>query len=803
MEEIQQVQEGGGREEGLRTHLCDWPPTAAAQTGEGIKKGTAELTSAAAAANVSLNSTEDHSRSPVAAAAAEQVSAQIASQTLWESKVLESIMPSGFYSMVPSKSFKATCPTIPTLEELEQLGAEAAGSDVLLVDTHKDKTLANLEEFAKVLVNGLRGNVALAIKKIAELVSNFYGGPLFETGATKVSGDECLGSGDGCHIQLLGGVKTGLCRPRAILFKFLGDCVGIQSRLQMGLQLEAVPSSSLICANPNKHLSNIVAINGIELLVDVMRHPGYLRPFSRKALVMYHIAGAGDSDSGDYDSCDSPLTPNSPLFDFSDNLDTESLEQDVDDAHLMQARRGMISSVVTRPVHPNAVPLHSMAIGGKLSPSQSEPDLANPTRWRSQRRIHDEPSADLSSPEHPVSRPRAPSMLSGSRRHGAEYFSVSRCAHLSPSLKAVSKDMYSTSFSERKSTGLDIINTEPKQGGRNQGPTVNGLRSNSGRLSGTIPRECQNVLEGSQAGGVSDESSSVTTTTNGAASWSLTEHSHSLLNQPLMPYSEWTIDFSELRIGVRVGIGSFGEVFRGIWRGTEVAIKVMLEQDLNFENTQDFCNEISILSRLRHPNVILFLGACTRPPHLSMVTEYMHIGSLYRLIHFSGQGKGLSWRRRLKMLRDICRGMMCVQRMKIIHRDLKSANCLVDKHWSVKICDFGLSTIVMDSAVCNPTAVGTPEWTAPELLRNELVTDKCDVFSFGVIIWELATLKRPWEGVKPMEVADAVAHHGARLEIPGGLIGTLIADCWQEAPAARPSYEEILTRLHECEFLQS
>ncbi len=107
----------------------------------------------------------------------------------------------------------------------------------------------------------------------------------------------------------------------------------------------------------------------------------------------------------------------------------------------------------------------------------------------------------------------------------------------------------------RKSTGLDIINTEPKQGGRNQGPTVNGLRSNSGRLSGTIPQEFRNVLEGSQAGGLSDESSSVTTTTNGAASWSLTEHSHSLLNQPLMPYSEWTIDFSELRIGVRVGIG--------------------------------------------------------------------------------------------------------------------------------------------------------------------------------------------------------------------------------------------------------
>ncbi len=76
--------------------------------------------------------------------------------------------------VIQSKSFKASCPTIPTLEELEQLGAEAAGSDVLLVDTHKDKTLANLEEFAKVLVNGLRGNVALAIKKIAELVRDLW-----------------------------------------------------------------------------------------------------------------------------------------------------------------------------------------------------------------------------------------------------------------------------------------------------------------------------------------------------------------------------------------------------------------------------------------------------------------------------------------------------------------------------------------------------------------------------------------------------------------------------------------------------
>jgi serine/threonine protein kinase len=103
-------------------------------------------------------------------------------------------------------------------------------------------------------------------------------------------------------------------------------------------------------------------------------------------------------------------------------------------------------------------------------------------------------------------------------------------------------------------------------------------------------------------------------------------------------------------------------------------------------------------------------------------------------------------------LREL-RGMMSVQRMKIVHRDLKSANCLVDKHYSVKICDFGLSRIVKDDTVCDQTAVGTPEWTAPELLRNEPVTEKCDVFSLGVIMWELSTLKRPWDGIKPMQVS--------------------------------------------------
>lgn len=90
--------------------------------------------------------------------------------------------------------------------------------------------------------------------------------------------------------------------------------------------------------------------------------------------------------------------------------------------------------------------------------------------------------------------------------------------------------------------------------------------------------------------------------------------------------------------------------------------------------------------------------------------------------------------------------------MNVVHRDLKSANCLVNKHWTVKICDFGLSRIMTNSPMKDSSSAGTPEWMAPELIRNEPFTEKCDIFSLGVIMWEFCTLNRPWDGVPSEKV---------------------------------------------------
>ena len=100
----------------------------------------------------------------------------------------------------------------------------------------------------------------------------------------------------------------------------------------------------------------------------------------------------------------------------------------------------------------------------------------------------------------------------------------------------------------------------------------------------------------------------------------------------------------------------------------------------------------------------------------------------------------------------LCRGLSSIHRMNVVHRDLKSANCLVNKHWVVKICDFGLSRKLITTPMKDSSSAGTPEWMAPELIRNEPFTEKCDIFSLGVIMWELCTLKRPWEGIPSVQV---------------------------------------------------
>ncbi|XP_047167334.1 serine/threonine-protein kinase EDR1-like [Vigna umbellata] len=249
------------------------------------------------------------------------LSSQKASQTLWRTGMLSEPIPNGFYSVVPETRLKELFDNIPSLDELNALSGEGFKTDVILVDSEKDKKLSMLKQLIVALVKGLNSNPAAIIKKIAGLVSDFYKRPNVESPAKAVL-DETSHMLENRGVQMLGQIKHGSCRPRAILFKVLADTVGLESRLVLGLPNDGVTE----CQDSYKHMSLIVVLNSVEMLVDLMRFPGQLLPRSTKAVFMTHISGAGESDSAENDSCDSPLEPNSPLFGVSERLDPIKLK---------------------------------------------------------------------------------------------------------------------------------------------------------------------------------------------------------------------------------------------------------------------------------------------------------------------------------------------------------------------------------------------------------------------------------------------------------------------------------------------
>ncbi|KAJ7966433.1 Mitogen-activated protein kinase kinase kinase [Quillaja saponaria] len=268
--------------------------------------------------------------------------------------------------------------------------------------------------------------------------------------------------------------------------------------------------------------------------------------------------------------------------------------------------------------------------------------------------------------------------------------------------------------------------------------------------------------------------------------------------------SEWEIPWEDLHIGERIGIGSYGEVYHADWNGTEVAVKKFLDQDFSGDALVQFKLEVEIMLRLRHPNVVLFMGAITRPPHFSILTEFLPRGSLYRLLH--RPNFQLDEKRRMRMALDVAKGMNYLHTSHpiIVHRDLKSPNLLVDKNWVVKVCDFGLSRMKHHTFLSSKSTAGTPEWMAPEVLRNEPANEKCDVYSFGVILWELATLQIPWTGLNPMQVVGAVGFQNRRLEIPekvDPVVAQIICDCWQMEQHLRPSFSQLMSRLRRLQRL--
>ncbi|KAK4390955.1 Serine/threonine-protein kinase STY46 [Sesamum angolense] len=242
--------------------------------------------------------------------------------------------------------------------------------------------------------------------------------------------------------------------------------------------------------------------------------------------------------------------------------------------------------------------------------------------------------------------------------------------------------------------------------------------------------------------------------------------------------------------------GLYDAMVKAIAGSEDVAIKVLRSEHLNNSLEVEFAQEVAVLRQVQHGNVVRFIGACTKLPHLCIVTEYMPGGSLYEYLH--KHHLVLKLPQLLKFAIDVCKGMEYLHQKNVIHRDLKTANLLMDTYNVVKVADFGVARFQNNGGVMT-AETGTYRWMAPEVINHQPYDQKADVFSFAIVLWELVTAKVPYDTMTPLQAALGV-RQGLRPELPKNAhpkLLDLMQRCWEAVPSNRPSFSEIRIELEE------
>ncbi|KAF3329925.1 putative LRR receptor-like serine/threonine-protein kinase [Carex littledalei] len=195
----------------------------------------------------------------------------------------------------------------------------------------------------------------------------------------------------------------------------------------------------------------------------------------------------------------------------------------------------------------------------------------------------------------------------------------------------------------------------------------------------------------------------------------------------------------------KIGSGGFGIVYYGkLTDGREIAVKVLTNE--SYQGIREFLNEVTLLSRIHHRNLVTFYGYSQQDGKNILVYEFLHNGTLKEHLRGPSQDKIVSWLKRLEIAEDAAKGIEYLHAgcsPTIIHRDLKSSNILLDKHMRAKVSDFGLSKPAADGSHVSSIVRGTVGYLDPEYYISQQLTEKSDIYSFGVILLELISGHEP------------------------------------------------------------
>jgi len=270
---------------------------------------------------------------------------------------------------------------------------------------------------------------------------------------------------------------------------------------------------------------------------------------------------------------------------------------------------------------------------------------------------------------------------------------------------------------------------------------------------------------------------------------------------------QYLVDYSSIRFGSQreeIGRGTFGVVYKAKLDGTPVAVKELLPI-----NDQIFKKEVGMLISFRHQNIVLLTGFCKAPNCFCIIYELFEKGSLHHLLE--DKREKMDNDRCLKFALDIARGMNYLHKRNVLHLDLKPPNIMVDNGYVCKVTDFGLSKVAIKISETNSlhatnNGAGTPVYMAPEVFMSTNVGSKADIYSFGIIMWQLATREQPFSEYNhlfrgnPFALAVKVINDRLRPKLPSRAFygyANLMERCWQHNPNDRPDFETIINVLEE------
>ncbi|KAH7577581.1 hypothetical protein ACOSP7_001470 [Xanthoceras sorbifolium] len=287
---------------------------------------------------------------------------------------------------------------------------------------------------------------------------------------------------------------------------------------------------------------------------------------------------------------------------------------------------------------------------------------------------------------------------------------------------------------------------------------------------------------------------------------------------------DWEIDLAKLDIRHELARGTYGTVYRGLYDGQDVAVKVLDWGEDGMATAAEtaalrtsFRQEVAVWQKLDHPNVTKFIGASMGTSNLKIpsksdtsdyhnslpsraccvVVEYLPGGTLKKYL-IRNRRKKLAIKVVIQLALDLSRGLSYLHSKKIVHRDVKTENMLLDAQRTLKIADFGVARVEAQNPRDMTGETGTLGYMAPEVLDGKPYNRKCDVYSFGICLWEIYCCDMPYSDLSFAEVSSAVVRQNLRPDIPRccpNALASIMRKCWDANPEKRPDMDEVVRLL--------